>query len=275
MAIYADITAMKQHEAELAGLVQDLGSCARCRRRGQPHQVDVPRQHEPRAAHAAQRHHRLQRDAAGGGRGPATQSRVADLEKIEGAGQHLLGLINDILDLSKIEAGKMDLFIETFDLGALVARKSSTVEPLVEKNGNTLEIVCPADIGSCHGRSDQGEAGPVQPAEQRQQVHAATGTLTLAVRARCRLARISFRVIDTGIGMTAEQLGKLFQAFTQADASTTQRFGGTGLGLAITKHFCTMMGGDVTVESMPGVGSTFTVILPDQSDVPATADRAR
>ena len=192
---------------------------------------------------------------------------VGDLRKIEGAGRHLLGMIDNILDLSKIEAGKMDVFIEEVDLGALVDEVVSIVKPLADKNDNAIEVVCPTDIGSF--RSDRAK---VEQALLNLLSNACKfthkGTVTLAL-AREAGSRISFRVSDTGLGMTTAQLGKLFQAFSQVDASSTKRFGGTGLGLAITKHFCAMLGGDVTVESTPGVGSTFTMTLPEQSDAPA------
>ncbi len=197
---------------------------------------------------------------------------VEDLKKIEGAGRHLLGLINNILDLSKIEAGKMDMFIEEVDVRALVDEVVSIVTPLVGKNENKLELVCPADIGSF--RSDQTKVKQaLLNLLSNASKFTSKGMLTLAV-SRQSGAKIAFCVSDTGLGMTEEQRGKLFQAFSQADASTTKRFGGTGLGLAITKHFCIMLGGDVTVESMPGVGSTFTIILPDNSEASVAAEVA-
>jgi CheY-like chemotaxis protein/nitrogen-specific signal transduction histidine kinase len=196
-----------------------------------------------------------------------------DLDKIRTAGKHLLGLINDILDLSKIEAGKMDLFVEEFDVAAVLKDVRETVEPLVTRNGNALEVRHAPDLGSM--RSDQ--------VKVRQTLfnllgNAAKftkgGRITLEAR---RLAggdgdRLEFRVADTGIGMTPEQVARLFQPFSQADASTTRHYGGTGLGLAITRHFCRMLGGEVAVESEPGGGSTFTVTLP--ADGPGAADAA-
>ena len=201
---------------------------------------------------------------------------VEDLKKIESAGRHLLGLINNILDLSKIEAGKMDVFIEDFDVRGLVDEVASIIKPLADKNGNALELVCPANIGSF--RSDQTKVKQaLLNLLSNASKFTSKGTLTLAVL-REEGSKVSFRVSDTGLGMTPEQLGKLFQAFSQADVSTTKRFGGTGLGLAITKHFCTMLGGDVTVESTPGVGSIFTITLPDQVEgaapVPLPASEA-
>ena len=190
-------------------------------------------------------------------------SFVADLDKINGAGRQLLNLINDILDLSKIEAGKMELFIETFDVPALIAEVAATVEPMVAKNANELSIECSADLGSM--RADQVK---VRQALFNLLSNAAKftheGFLTLHAERQLMDGAewIVFRVTDTGIGLTPEKILKLFQAFTQADASTTRKFGGTGLGLALTRRFCQMMGGDVTVRSVPGEGSTFTIVLP-------------
>ena len=211
----------------------------------------------------------LQEDAAD----TDNKAAIDDLQKIEGAGRHLLGLINNILDLSKIEAGKMDVFIEEVDIQALVKEVLSIVKPLADKSENAVEVICPADIG-CF-RSDQTKVKQcLLNLMSNANKFTSKGTLTLTVT-REDTSRICFRVSDTGVGMTKEQLGRLFQAFSQADASTTKRFGGTGLGLAITKHFCTMLGGDVTVESTPGTGSTFTIWLPDQIDCPGCRGGAR
>ena len=208
----------------------------------------------------------LQEDAADKG----DQQPIDDLKKIEGAGRHLLGLINNILDLSKIEAGKMDVFVEPVDIPALIKEVLSIVQPLADKSGNAIEVICPADIGGF--RSDQTKVKQsLLNLMSNANKFTSKGKLTLTV-GREDDSRVSFRVADTGVGMTQEQLGRLFQAFSQADASTTKRFGGTGLGLAITKHFCTMLGGDVTVESTPGKGSTFTIWLPDQGYVPAAVE---
>jgi signal transduction histidine kinase/DNA-binding response OmpR family regulator/HAMP domain-containing protein len=188
---------------------------------------------------------------------------LPDLEKIQGAGRHLLGLINNVLDLSKIEAGKMDVLIEGFEVSALITEVQSVIQPLMAKNANTLVIDAAPDLGSMCS----------DPTKVRQNLfnllsNAAKftrqGTITLAARRLTREARdwIEFKVSDTGIGMTEAQLGKLFQAFAQAEASTSRDYGGTGLGLAITKQFCKMLGGDVAVESTPGQGSTFTIMLP-------------
>jgi signal transduction histidine kinase len=185
---------------------------------------------------------------------------LPDLQRINGAGKHLLGLINDILDLSKIEAGRMDLYVETFDLRRLVDDVEAVVHPLVEKNANMLVIDCADGLGTMH--ADQTK---VRQALFNLLSNAAKfterGTISLTVQ-REPDDWISFAVSDTGIGMTEEQLGRLFEAFSQAEASTRSRYGGTGLGLAISRHFCRLMGGDLTVTSTHGHGSTFTVRLP-------------
>jgi signal transduction histidine kinase/DNA-binding response OmpR family regulator len=186
---------------------------------------------------------------------------VPDLAKIRDAGRHLLNLINDILDLSKIEAGKMDLYLEEVDLKALVEEVRSIVAPLATSSGNRFDIVYPDDVGTFYTdrtklkQSLLNLLGNASKFTQRGRV---------ALELRPGDEELSFIVSDTGIGMTEEQIGRLFQAFSQADASTTRRYGGTGLGLAITKHFCEMLGGRIAVESAPGAGSTFTITLPAQ-----------
>jgi len=187
----------------------------------------------------------------------------ADLGKISSAGKHLLALINDILDLSKIEAGKMELFLESFDLGKMIDEVVSNMEPMVEKNHNTMQLNRAPDLGFMHAdqiKVRQGLSNLMSNAIKFTQ----EGTITLEAGRRVMDGAdwIEFRVTDTGIGMTPEQIVKLFQDFTQADASTTRKFGGTGLGLALTRRFCQIMGGDVTVRSVAGEGSTFTMSLP-------------
>ena len=187
----------------------------------------------------------------------------ADLEKINAAGKHLLALINDILDLSKIEAGKMEQFRENFDVRTLIEEVAATVLPLVEKNANKLHVEVAQDIGSMY--ADQIK---VRQSLFNLLSNAAKftreGHVTLDTRREQMNGAdwIVFRVTDTGIGLNPNQILNLFQAFSQADASTTRRFGGTGLGLALTRRFCQMMGGDVVVNSTPGNGSTFTIKLP-------------
>ncbi len=216
----------------------------------------------------------LQEDAADSGQ----EQLVPDLKKIEGAGRHLLGLINDILDLSKVEAGKMDVFIEDIDISSLLDEVKSIITPLVAKNGNKLELRLADHIGSM--RTDRTKVkqcllNVLSNASKFTQ----DGKLTVEVeRLEADRPMIQITISDTGIGMSEEQLGRLFQAFSQADASTTKKFGGTGLGLAITRHFSRLLGGDITVASQVGVGSTFTITLPNQvaeprqSTAPVEAD---
>ena len=188
-----------------------------------------------------------------------------DLGRIHAAGKHLLGLINDVLDLSKIEAGKMDLYLETFDAAEMIRGVVDTIEPLAEKSGDHLEIECGEGLGSMHA-----DLTKVRQALLNLLSNAVKfterGTIRLLAAREAEDGRdwITLDVRDSGIGMTPEQLGRLFQPFTQADASTTRKYGGTGLGLTITRRFCQMMGGDITVRSEPGAGSTFTIRLPAQ-----------
>jgi PAS domain S-box-containing protein len=232
---------------------------------------------------------------------------VPDLEKIRGAGKHLLALINDILDISKIEAGKMELYLETFDVAQVIFEVESTIQPLMEKNHNTLQIHCPSDIGSMHAdltklrqslfnllsnsakftengtitlTVDRGsgvgdrrlgvgdwEQEITAQSEKPEVIQQTASNATSSPPEPRSLTPappswITFRVTDTGIGMSLEQMSKVFHAFTQADASTTRKYGGTGLGLAITRHFCQMMGGDISVHSEINQGSSFTICLP-------------
>jgi signal transduction histidine kinase/DNA-binding response OmpR family regulator len=188
---------------------------------------------------------------------------LPDLQKIQAAGKHLLGLINSILDLSKVEAGKMELYLESFELPRLVAEVASTVNPLVEKRRNTLEIRCSDDTGSIV--ADQTKTRQILfNLLSNASKFTEEGRVLLEVRplAAGGLDGYLFRVRDTGIGMTDEQLARLFKPFAQADASTARNFGGTGLGLALCKRFCELMGGRIDVVSEYGKGTTFTVWLP-------------
>ncbi|WP_017719239.1 ATP-binding protein [Kamptonema formosum] len=235
---------------------------------------------------------------------------IEDLKSINSAGKHLLGLISDILDFSKIEAGKMTLCLETFDIATVIAQVQTTIQPLVEKNGNKLAVTVSLNLGTMHADLTKlrqvlfnllGNAAKFTEG----------GTISLAVSgvegdmgregeaendcyfpplaphslspcesplSNSPAPWIVFRVSDTGIGMTKEQIFGIFESFTQADASTTRKYGGTGLGLAISRRFCQMMGGDITVESELGLGSTFTVCLPAQvicrSEEPVSWERA-
>lgn len=263
VATYADITELKQREAELAAARDVADEANRTKSTflaNMSHELRTPLNAIIGYSEI------LQEDAADKG----DKEPIEDLQKIESAGRHLLGLINNILDLSKIEAGKMDIFIEPVDIQALVKEVVSIVKPLADKNENVIEVACPADIGSF--RSDQTKVKQcLLNLMSNASKFTNKGKLTLTA-AREGGSQVCFSVSDTGVGMTDEQISRLFQAFGQADASTTKRFGGTGLGLAITEHFCTMLGGDVTVASTPGKGSTFTIRLPDQGVVPAAAE---
>ena len=188
---------------------------------------------------------------------------VPDLEKVVGAGQHLLGLINDVLDLSKIEAGKVEVVAERFEVAELVRDVAATVQPLVERRGNRLEISDLDGIGSMCS-----DATKIRQVLFNLLSNAAKftsdGTIGLSVtrRALNGLDQLEFAVADTGIGMTPEQLEHVFEAFQQADASISRDYGGTGLGLAITRKFCRLLGGEVTVASELARGSEFRVRLP-------------
>jgi len=201
----------------------------------------------------------LVEDAQGAGR----EAETADLRKIQDAGKHLLGLIDSILDLSKIEAGKMTLYLETFELRPMVESVAGTVTALAKKNGNTLEIECAKDIGTIHGDLTKVRQilfnllsnackftrnGMIMLTAQRERVEARDW--------------IVFQVSDTGIGMTHDQQARVFEAFTQANDMTARDYGGTGLGLTITKSFCRLMGGEVLLKSEAGKGTPFTIRLP-------------
>jgi signal transduction histidine kinase/CheY-like chemotaxis protein len=202
--------------------------------------------------------------------------QLEPLERVLRAAHHLLELINDILDLSKIEAGRMDIHAETFAIKALVDDVIATIRPVAAKNGNEIVVDCPDDLGEMHAdqtRIRQALLNLVSNANK----------FTERGKVTVRLARsgggageeITMAVTDTGIGMSPEQLGRLFQEFVQADPSTTRKYGGTGLGLAISRRFCQMMGGEITVTSALGQGSTFTIRLPARIDVPQPAQLLR
>ena len=185
------------------------------------------------------------------------------LDRVLGAGRHLLALINDILDLSKIEAGRMELQLEHFALTPLIDNVVKTIEPLAVKNGNQVAVHCDATIGTMHAdqmRLRQTLLNLMSNANK----FTDHGTISIDARQGQENGRdwITLAVSDTGIGMTPDQMGKLFQEFAQASSTTASKYGGTGLGLVISRRFCQMMGGDITIESEPGRGSTFTIRLP-------------
>ena len=202
-----------------------------------------------------------------------------DLQKINAAGRHLLALINDILDLSKIEAGKIELFLETFDLDIAIQEVVSTIAPLASKNGNRVEIKTVNELGTMNAdlvRVRQCLFNLLSNACKF--THEGMVTLQVERTEPGDAARMIFSVTDSGIGMTPAQMAKLFQPFTQADASSTRKYGGTGLGLSITKRFAEMLGGSVTVTSEMGKGSTFTLEIPaavTKKHVPSVAVPSR
>jgi signal transduction histidine kinase len=209
----------------------------------------------------------------------ALKQDTEPLDRVLGAGRHLLALINDILDLSKIEAGRMELHLESFPLVPLIEDVAKTIEPMATKNGNRLVIDCAADLGAIHADQTRFRQSLLNLASNANKF-TEKGIITIAAQQGRENGRdwITLAVSDTGIGMTPEQMGKLFQEFSQASSATASKYGGTGLGLAISKRFCQMMGGDITVQSEPGRGSTFTIRLPRIVDlpkevVPAKADK--
>ena len=200
---------------------------------------------------------------------------IADIDRVLAAARQLLHLINDILDLSKIEAGRMDVAAAEFDIGRLVAEAAAIVQPTVEKNGNTLKLEIAADVGAACTDSFK-----LNQCLLNLLANAAKFTKNgeIAVRARRERKKagdwVEIAVADNGIGMTAEQMERLFKAFVQADVSTAQRYGGTGLGLAITRKTMQLLGGDVVVASAPNAGSTFTLRFPAELPAPAMLARS-
>ncbi len=199
----------------------------------------------------------------------------ADLARIQSAGRHLLGLINDVLDLSKIEAGRMQLVLDSFDIRDLVDDVLNTVQPLINQNNNQLLLKLPPEPGLMHADETKLRQVLLNLLSNAAKFTAA-GEISLHMHSADD-DMVVFRVRDNGIGMSEEQIARVFEPFTQADDSTTRKYGGTGLGLAISRHYCRMMGGDISIESRPGSGSTFIVLLPREvraaSEVNALPDR--
>jgi PAS domain S-box-containing protein len=197
---------------------------------------------------------------------------TADLDKIRAGGKHLLALVNGVLDLAKIEAGKMELYLENFEVEKMVSDVVATVQPVVQKRQNQVEINVPADAGEMRG-----DLTKMRQILFNLLSNAAKftdkGKITVDVRkAAGDVNALTFSVTDTGIGLTDEQAAKLFHPFTQADASTTRKYGGTGLGLAISQRFAEMMGGSITVKSERGKGSTFCFTVPTRLEAPMAAE---
>ena len=204
----------------------------------------------------------LQEDATEAGQ----NETVEDLRKVQSAGNHLLTLINDVLDLAKVEAGKMDLCRDDFSITELIEEVSNAMDFAAGKNNNWLEVSVPPDIGNM--RNDRTRVRQVLYnllSNACKFTHDGTIRLVASHIERSGTSWVEFHVQDTGIGMNPQQLNRLFQPFSQADASTSRKYGGTGLGLAISQRFCTLMGGTIEVNSDVDVGSTFKVVLPPQT----------
>ena len=263
VTIYTDITELKQREAQLGELVDNLSQARdqameATRTKSQflanmSHELRTPLNAVIGIAEM------LREDAEDDG----LDDFVEPLDRINGAGKHLLDLINEILDLSKIEAGKIEMLSEDFEVRTMLDEVSTMVQPLAKKNDNTLTVDCADDVGQMHA----------DPTRVRQIVFnllsnackfTDKGTVTVTVRREATegVDTLSFAVADTGIGISEAQMARLFQEFSQADASTTRKYGGTGLGLTISQRLCKLMGGDISVESEPDVGTTFTATLP-------------
>ena len=265
IAIYTDITEHKNAEAELTRAREAAETANRVKSEflaNMSHELRTPLNAVIGYSQM------LQEEAKDAGQ----EDFLPDLAKIENAGKHLLGLINDVLDLSKIEAGRMTMYFEDVNIAGMIAEVRGIIEPLAAKNGNRFVVDCPASIGAMHTDVTKLKQNLLNLLSNASKF-TTKGTIELAVsRGGSGAAEtVSFRVTDTGIGMTPEQLGKLFQAFGQADSSTSRKFGGTGLGLAITKHFARMLGGDVEVTSEAGKGSVFTLTLPARAAEAAPA----
>ena len=275
VSVFTDITEAKKHETELDELVQELGVArdAAIEANSAKSQFLANMSHELRTPLNAIIGYSelLIDDAEDDGNG----EYIPDLTKIQRAGQHLLGLINDILDLSKIEVGKLELYTETFEIADLISDVSNTITPMVDKNGNKLEIVIQGEL-----RTINNDLTKIRQSIFNLLSNAAkfteNGLIRVTISSPEPGSMVEFAVSDQGIGLTDAQMAKIFDPFTQADSSTSKNFGGTGLGLSISKEFCRMMGGDLVVESTFGEGSTFTMsVLRDADDLAAPEEHER
>jgi adenylate cyclase len=265
VATYAEITELKQREAELDALVHELEVARDAAQEASRTKSSflANMSHELRTPLNAiiGVTEMLQEDA----REFERDDEIEPLDRVQRAAHHLLALINDILDLSKIEAGKMDLVLESFPIATLISDVVHTVEALASKNGNRIVVNCPDAVGSMYAdqiRVRQALMNLLSNATK----FTSNGTVTVSAARELTADGecVKFAVTDTGIGISPDQLAKLFLEFSQADSSTTRKYGGTGLGLAISRRFCQMMGGDISVESELGRGSRFVINLPVQ-----------
>jgi signal transduction histidine kinase len=193
----------------------------------------------------------------------SSESKLRDLERINAAGRHLLSLVTDVLDVSRIESETIEVDVSGFAIDAMISDIVATAEQLAKAHANRFSVVAASDLGMAstdHRKLRQCLLNLIGNAAK----FTHNGTITLRVSRRGALAgdEIVFKIEDTGMGISKEKIDKLFQAFGQADSSIARDFGGTGLGLALTRQFCSLMGGDVTVQSEPGRGSCFTIVVP-------------
>jgi signal transduction histidine kinase len=190
---------------------------------------------------------------------------ISDLGRIQGAGKHLLGLIDDVLDLSKIEAGRMTVYLEECDATSLISDIVATVRPLIARNRNRFLVDIDPELKTLYT-----DARKLRQTLFNLLSNASKFTQDGIIQLRVELHsdQVCFQVTDTGIGMTPAQIGRIFQEFSQAEDSTSRHFGGTGLGLTLCRKFMDLLGGEVRVDSRIGEGSTFTVSMPHQSLAP-------
>ena len=257
VSLYRDVTEAHQREAEFAAAKAEAERASSAKS-----QFLASMSHELRTPLNAVIGYSemLIEDAASDGSGA---ERVADMQRIHTAGRHLLALVNDVLDLAKVEAGRMDVEAAPVEIERFIAEVVSTAQPLVTRNGNVLEVTRQGDLGSITGDATKLRQVLLNLLSNAAKFTSA-GKIALAVRRERRQDGdwIAFAVSDTGIGIGGATLAKLFTAFTQADASTRSEYGGTGLGLALSQRLCWLMGGDITVDSEVGRGSCFTVHVP-------------
>lgn len=266
VAVYTDISKLKRHETELE-IARDAAMAATQAKSkflaSMSHELRTPLNAILGITEM------LQEDASEAGQGEL----IEPLQRVSRAGKHLLKLINEVLDLSKIEAGRLELHIEEFDIAGMVQDAATTAQPLAQKNRNRIIIRCPDDIGSM--RADQLRVRQIL-LNLLSNACKFTENGQVTIGATCAKhdggGGVIFTVADTGIGMTPQQMTNLFQEFSQADSSTTRKYGGTGLGLAISQRLCRAMDGQITVDSTPGAGTKFTVWLPSAIDVGPTLE---
>jgi Amt family ammonium transporter len=259
---FRDITERKRYEAALVSAKEAAEAASRAKSTflaNMSHELRTP-------LNAIIGYSEMLREEAGDG---GYEELAPDLARIAAAGKHLLELINNILDLSKIEAGKMELYPERFAVAALLDEAAATAAPLVERGGSRLVVERADELGELVADMTKARQVLLNLLSNAAKFTDA-GTVTLRAWRDEAAGQVVFQVQDTGIGLDPEQIGRLFQDFTQADSSTTRRYGGTGLGLSISRRFCELMGGAITVASAPGAGATFTVRLPISGAAPVT-----